>query len=56
MNNTITEEMQFDFNERCAIFEIDGKYERPEAQKRALDRINLKHGKKFELNDFELED
>ena len=45
----ITQEMQYDFDERCAIFEVDGQLTRKEAEWKALYWMQKTYGLEFTL-------
>tara|TARA_R110000824_G_scaffold105948_3_gene250484 strand:+ start:401 stop:658 length:258 start_codon:yes stop_codon:yes gene_type:complete len=51
-NIKITEEMQFDFDERAAIMEVDGNQVRIQAEWKALYWMRKVYGLKFDLIDF----
>ena len=48
----ITQEMQYDFDERCAIMEVDGSIPRKEAEWKALFWMRKVYGLKFTLEQF----
>lgn len=45
-------EIQFEFDERAAIFEYEGKYTREEAEKRALEIIERRYRRGYTVEDF----
>jgi len=45
-------EIQFEFDERAAIFEYEGKYTRAEAEKRALNIIERRYRRGYKVEDF----
>jgi hypothetical protein len=47
----ISQEMQFDFDERCAIMEVDGNIPTKEAEWKALYWMQKVYGRKFTLNE-----
>lgn len=51
----ITQEMKFEFDERCAIFEVDGGFTRGTSEWKALNLMQKKYGTQFNMNDFKEE-
>ena len=48
----ITEEMIYEFDERAAIMEVDGKASREVAERKALGYMSTMYKQEFELGDF----
>ena len=48
-------EIQFEFEERSAIFEVDGKFPREEAEAKALEIINRRYRRGYRVEDFKKE-
>lgn len=49
----ITQEMKFEFNERAAIKEYEGRMPRARAELEALQLMQWRYNRKFKLEDFE---
>ena len=49
-------EIQFEFDERAAIFEFDGKFTREESELKALDIINRRYRNFFNFRGYTVED
>lgn len=45
-------EIQFEFDERAAIFEHEGKYTKEEAERKALEIIERRYRRGYTLKDF----
>jgi len=48
-------EIQFEFEERSAIFEVDGKLTREQAEAKALEIINRRYRRGYRIEDFKKE-
>ena len=45
-------EIQFEFDERCAIFEVDGQLTREQAEAKALEIINRRYRRGYTVENF----